>query len=300
MDGLPCRGVMKHFLHILVLVLLVTVARSAMAFGGGHRVMNWSDLLELTDQQQQQIKNIESDYQQRFQKLRDTHGPDWGESFDEQQWLQERLAARDLFASMRIELQSALTSEQREKADGIVREFHSRATRDIIRRMSRGVELTEEQQADLDVLTKQVIEQFSWPVDHSQIEAGRVGIERVLGEVLTAEQLEVVQQREREERRSWPQLDNLTGSPFREPELKQPDGPGASGGFMEDRPKGPPPRGTFAFPPDGMGSGGIGTGNMPPPPPNPNGCGISPNSGLEFPPPPPEDGSSRCQPPPQR
>ncbi len=209
---------MPRLLVSTLLAFLLLLSGAAQALEGSRRVMNWADLLGLDTAQQEQIKNIEKAYQSRFSDIRENLGPSWGEHFDEQQWLQERLAARDLFAAMRIELQSVLTSEQRQRADDIVRKFHSRATRGILARMARGIDLTENQLADMDILANQVIGQFSWPVDHSQIEAGRVGIERIFSEVLTPAQLMELQQRERDDKRSWPTLDNLSGSPFREPD----------------------------------------------------------------------------------
>ncbi|WP_221792983.1 hypothetical protein [Oceanobacter mangrovi] len=184
--------------------------------------MDWTELLQLSKSQQTRIERIETDYQQRFVKLRENLGPGWGESFDEQRWLKERTATRDLSASMRIELQSVLTTEQRQQADQIVQDFHSRATADLIARMVRGVNLSPDQQQQLQGLSDELIKQFSWPVDHSQIEAGRVGVERALSEVLTSEQLAQVQQRKQQQRRSWPKLDDMMGSPFHGSDMPPP------------------------------------------------------------------------------
>jgi hypothetical protein len=207
--------ILRQWLLLISLLPVLGFGMEVCAFEGPHRVMDWSELLDLSSKQQAEIARIETGFRQHFQQLRDESIPRWGQGFDEQQWLKQRAQERELEVGMRKQLQQVLTEAQRLQADTIVQRFHRKATAEMLERMVQELALSPAQWQRLEHSQAAITADFDWPMDHSQMEAARIGIEKLLSNVLTPEQLAEVQQqqRRREKRKRWPKPEDFRDGP---------------------------------------------------------------------------------------
>jgi hypothetical protein len=203
---------MTIFRRLLLLssaLAMLGIGVVANAFEGSHRVMDWAQLLDLSSQQQADIKGIEASFLQHFQQLRDDAIPRWGQGFDEQRWLEQRARERELEAGIRQQLRQVLNESQRLKADTIVQRFHTKAAAGMLERITQKLDLTADQRHRLKKAQASIAADFHWPIDHRQMELTRIGVEKLLSEYLTPEQLEVAQQRRQNNNKRWPKPEDF-------------------------------------------------------------------------------------------
>lgn len=176
----------------------------ALGFQGQHRVIDWALMLDLSEQQEQQLSDIENHYRQQVDALYEQSAPGWGKVGSDDQLLQQRQALRALQVEQRAAMIAVLTDDQRKKGAEAVRRFHIKMTRGLIRRMTEGLDLTDAQRKALDDGVLAITADHEWPLDHAQNETARVRMETLLAEHLTPAQLQQVQAERAEQMKRWP------------------------------------------------------------------------------------------------
>ncbi|MCY0964982.1 hypothetical protein [Parathalassolituus penaei] len=214
------------------------LSATAMAFQGPHRVIDWALMLDLSEQQEQQLSDIENQYRKRIDALYEQAGPGaWGKVASDEEVLKQRQQLRAVQAEQRAAMIAVLTTEQRQKGAEAVRRFHIKMTRGLIQRMTANLTLTEAQKKALDDGVLRVTADHEWPLDHEQNEIARARMEALLSENLTPEQLKQVQDERAEQMKRWPRLPKDMEGPGGMPPMLPP--PPEFGGPRGDMPSCP-------------------------------------------------------------
>jgi len=171
----------------------VLLASQALAFGGKHREIDWDDELELTDAQEERIDEIEGNYESQFRELRKADTPR----------SESRAKAHELMQTMRAEIQQVLTPEQREQAQTLMREQHTKMQKKHAKELARKLDLSDEQKSALLKGVKEQKDNYQWPLDQAQREAARQQFEQLVQGVLTAEQQEKWTAMKEKQMRKW-------------------------------------------------------------------------------------------------
>ncbi len=171
----------------------VLLASQAIAFGGKHREIDWDDKLELTDAQEKRIDKIESNYESQFRELRKRNTSR----------SENRTKIHELMQAMRAEIQQVLTPEQREQAQSLMREQHTKMQKKHVKELSRKLDLSDEQKSVLLKGVKEQKDNYQWPLDQSQREETRQQFEQLVQGVLTAEQQEKWISMKEKQMRKW-------------------------------------------------------------------------------------------------
>jgi len=173
------KNIVTHTTRTLSLfacsVLLTTT--QAWGFEGKHREMDWQESLNLTDEQEQRIDDIEDRYRDKFSELRASEKK-CSETRDERRQLQQ---------TMHDEMNAILTSEQKKQAQAQIQERHARMQARRLDRLSRDLELSDEQRQKLasQMASNPLPE---WPGDKVQHDTRRAKFNEQLAAILTDEQ----------------------------------------------------------------------------------------------------------------
>lgn len=160
-------------------------ATSVQADDDRYSKMNWEESLQLTEEQQQNIRRIENDFRRHIQEM--------DKASAEQR--------KDEFERMREEIRSVLTEEQRELARKQMEDQQKKLQLRNLSLLARALDLEPAQKQDL----KQTIlaQQANWPMDKEQWDNFREAYDKRLHEVLTDEQMNQLEQMRERQRQKW-------------------------------------------------------------------------------------------------
>ena len=115
--------------------------------------------------------------------------------------------------TMRAEIQQVLTPEQREQAQTLMREQHTKMQKKHAKELARKLDLSDEQKSALLKGVKEQKDNYQWPLDQAQREAARQQFEQLVQGVLSAEQQEKWTAMKEKQMRKWhhPDEDGLDG-----------------------------------------------------------------------------------------
>ena len=180
--------------------LLISV--QVLAFEGKHREIDWSEELQLSDEQQQKIEEIEQRYRDERKEMReDNRDADnaRGAAFCEK--MQAEYGKQ--LEQMRAEIHAVLTAEQKERATAVIREQHLQMQLRHARDVAHRLEMNKDQKEKLlnDVLALK--DDYQWPLDLAQHEAAREHFDAVLRQHLTDEQVRKWELMREKQMRKW-------------------------------------------------------------------------------------------------
>ena len=181
----------QRSLSLVACGVLITTAQ-AWGFDDRQKKIDWESSLNLSDEQQEQIDAIEDKYRDRFREMKPSEAA--GKERREQR--------QDLYVQMREEIRSVLTDEQQAIAEEQVRKRENEGREEHIERLSRKLDLTAEQKAELDEKLSSCSEE-EWPVSMKMREKDRRDFEKTVKSVLTEEQKKKWRKMQREERDKW-------------------------------------------------------------------------------------------------
>lgn len=158
---------------------------SAQADDERYRKMNWEESLQLSEEQQQNIRRIEDEFRRQIQQM-DEASP------------QQR---KDEFERMREEIRSVLTQEQRELARKQMEDQQRKLQLRNLSLLARALDLEPAQKQEL----KETIlaQQATWPMDKEQWDNFREAYDKRLHEVLTQEQMTQLEDMRERQRQKW-------------------------------------------------------------------------------------------------
>lgn len=169
------------------------ISAQALAFGGGHRGLDWEEELNLTEHQEDQIDAIEDRYQDQFHAMRQNKG----------QRQERHQQVHSLIKQMRAEIQQVLTKEQRAAARKLVAERRQHAMKKRLRKVARKLDMTEEQQTRLQQRVSSDSQNYQWPMDQEQRQQARQAFDLAMQDVLTGEQQQEWQSMKARFKKRW-------------------------------------------------------------------------------------------------
>jgi len=168
------------------------------AFDGRYREIDWNTQLGLSEEQAQQIREIEKKYHNQIRELV-PEGSDW----KEKKWQGQRNEADKLMSGMGEEMRSVLTAEQLEQAAELMHDQHSKMRIRMARQLALELEMPIEQEHQLLTEVKSMHDNYQWPMDKKQLDEDRNQFEQVLHSVLSEEQLQTLDERRKEAMKRW-------------------------------------------------------------------------------------------------
>lgn len=189
--------------QLAALLLLLTASMQAWAFQGPHRVIDWMERLDLSDEQEIKLERIDAKYLSQFQVIRSELRPGWGEPADPERALAARKKLKSLAEQIRHQKRQILSAQQLDEADKLVRKFHRKMVKKYIGKLTGGVDISSEQNARIDAGIRDLAGEFDWPLIHQQADMARVAAERLLGTVLNEGQLKSIKEEQARLMNRW-------------------------------------------------------------------------------------------------
>ena len=168
-----------------VICITTLAATSVQADEERYRKMNWEESLQLTEEQQQDIRRIENAFRKQIHDM---------DASDVE-------ARKNEFDRMREEIRAVLTEEQRELAHKQMEDQQKKLQLRNLGLLARALDLEPEQKREL----KQTIlaQQANWPMDKEQWDNFREAFDQKLHQVLTEEQLSDLEAMRERQRAKW-------------------------------------------------------------------------------------------------
>lgn len=182
---------LSHTLSAVAVGVLMTTAQ-AWGFEERHGKMDWEGTLNLTEEQEEQIDEIEDRYRKSFRELKASE-MEKSESKDKRQ---------ALYLQMREEMRNVLTADQQKVAAEQVNKRHEERRSRHLDRLSEDLGLSDEQRKELEERLSQR-SAAPWPVDKEQRDADRKHFDKSLNAILTDEQKAQWQEMREKHREKW-------------------------------------------------------------------------------------------------
>lgn len=170
------KKVLIQPLTTFVVGTLISV--QAMALGSQQRGIDWEEELDLTELQEARIEAIEDRYQGQFHDMKKSKG----------QRHERHQQAATLMKQMRQEIQQVLTKEQRAQARKLMTERRRQAMEKRLKKLASKLDMTDEQQSQLQQTLKTRKQHYQWPMDHEQRQQARAMFDSAMADILTSEQ----------------------------------------------------------------------------------------------------------------
>lgn len=162
----------SSFMQSLAAFACTAVISAHAVAAGDKRGIDWEEQLNLSEQQEEKIEAIESRYHTQLKALKK----------------ERHEQASALRHSMRNEIQQVLTKEQRQKARQLLSERRQHSTNKRLKRLSKKLDLSNEQKKQIRQKVREHQSQTQWPMDHQQRQQARLHFDQVMGEVLNDQQ----------------------------------------------------------------------------------------------------------------
>ena len=185
---------LARFQRSLSLVACGVLVTTAQAWGVDDRQkkVDWESSLNLSDEQQEQIDAIEDKYKDKFREVK----PSEAAGKDRRETRQE------LYVQMREEIRAVLTVDQQALAEEQVRQREKEGRQERLDRLSRKLDLSEEQRTTLEEKLASC-EEEEWPVSMKKRDEDRQHFEKAVKSVLTDDQKKEWRKLQRKERDRW-------------------------------------------------------------------------------------------------
>ncbi|MDF1764269.1 MAG: hypothetical protein P1U57_12745 [Oleibacter sp.] len=177
-------------LNAIALSVLLTTTQ-AWAGDQNTRRVAWDDSLNLSEQQEEQIEEIENRYRNNFRDLM---------SSDDRNGLMKK--KHELHQQMRDEIHSVLNEEQKAVALQQMQDRREQVQQKHVKKLQRMLDLSDEQS---QALQAQLLERSpaAWPMDKEQMEGDRKHFKQVMQAVLNEDQLQRWQSMHEENKKKW-------------------------------------------------------------------------------------------------
>lgn len=144
---------------IATLIVGLSISTAAFAFGGGQHRANFDwDELDLNDSQEDRIDDIKDSFHDKFKELKKAEG--------------KRADKRDQFIELRkdmmADIKAVLTPEQQQEAQDLMLAKAERKMNKRLRKLSRKLDLTEEQKSSLKAHMQTQLAAVNPPLDGGQ------------------------------------------------------------------------------------------------------------------------------------
>ncbi|MGB1093021.1 MAG: hypothetical protein ACPGYX_12930 [Oceanobacter sp.] len=193
-----------------------------------HRVIDWMKRLDLTHEQEDELDKIDAHYLEQFKNIQMSIRQEWGTVQDQEEAYEGAKALMNLTMDTRAQKRAVLNEKQLEQADALVRRFHMSMTERYLKKITRMVELSDEQKNSVTKGIEEIAARFDWPLVHEQADFARASSESLLSDILTDDQMETVMKEQIRMMRRWP-------SPPGDHDSRRPERRGGEDIRFEDR-----------------------------------------------------------------